>query len=628
MPALLWKPPPDQTPSEWADDNRTLPSDSSEPGKWQTSRTPYVNPLCDAVHSKQYKRVFAMMMAQGGKSQFMFNAIGHKLDYDPEPVLYVGPTKTNIVKVVEPKVDQMIRGCESLSAKTVWGQKYTTTKKLVGGTSLRFAWAGSTTEIKADSASLVCVDEIDEIAIERSGQGSIIPLADARHKSYPDGMTIGASTPTLGNIDAAEHPDTGIEHWQVSDRVFSPIWILWQQGTRHEWAWPCPECDVFFVPRFKHLWWPEKSQPMEAVKTAKLCCPSCDHKVTNDKKEWMNSRGIAISPGESINKKGLVKGQGIASTDYTLWVSGLCNPFMTWGEIAANFLRAVRSSDEEAVRGVVNADLGECFATGGEAPTEDEVRVHAMAYKAEEVPEGVRYVFAGVDVQKDRLVYVVRGFGYKYESWLIDFGELWGDTQGREVWQDLTDLLETQYGDHRITRMMVDSGYRRDEVYTFCAANKVHARPAKGRETLDRPFYSVNVDVNAKGKVKKSGLLLWHFCTDTMKSWVHGRVSLDKESPGQWWLPMDITDDYCKQITAEERVAKPSGGVKWIQVGKDNHYLDCEALCYLAARMSDMKLKKPDVVTVEEPDLTVEQEIIKSRKASRTRRKKPSWRHL
>ena len=85
-----------------------------------------------------------MMMAQGGKSKTMENAVGWKLDSDPEPILYIGPTKTNVTKVVEPKIDGMIRACETLKKKTVFGQKYTVTKKLIAGTSFRFAWAGST----------------------------------------------------------------------------------------------------------------------------------------------------------------------------------------------------------------------------------------------------------------------------------------------------------------------------------------------------------------------------------------------------------------------------------------------------------------------------------------------------
>jgi phage terminase large subunit GpA-like protein len=62
-------------------------------------------------------------------------------------------------------------------------------------------------------------------------------------------------------------------------------------------------------------------------------------------------------------------------------------------------------------------------------------------------------------------------------------------------------------------------------------------------------------------------------------------VEWPHDQPGGWWLPDDISDDYCKQIVAEQRSIKPSGKIIWIKVKNDNHYLDAEALAYLAAKI-------------------------------------------
>lgn len=551
-------------------------------------------PIARACAAGGHKRVFAVTAAQSSKSQTAFNVIGHRLDDDPVPVLYIGPTKTNIVKVIEPKVDAMLRDCPSLWAKTVKGQKYTTTKKLIGGTSLRFAWAGSTTEIKSDSAGIVVVDEIDEIEVERRGQGSIIPLADARHKSFSDGKTIGFSTPTEGDIETYTHPVTKIEHWAYSQNVSSAIWILWQGGTRCEYAWPCPECGEYFVPRFKLLWWPEKSTPTVAMKSARLTCPRCGALIDESHKENMNARGEFLSPGQSVNSKGDVVGDGIESTDATFWVSGLANPFIPWGEVAANWLRATRSGDQEAVKGVLNTDLGECFRIGGVAPKFAEVRRCAIDYAEGEVPTGVQLLTVGVDVQSDRLVYAVRGWGARYQSWLIEKGELWGDPREGEVWGELDELLGRTWSDLPIVLMAIDAGYLSNEVYDFARNRRRQVRATKGRLTLDKPFYATNVDVSIHGRVIRNGVKLWHFSTDVMKSWVHSRIRPAEQSDGNqdpadhardWHLPIDISEDYCKQIIAEERVVKPSGAVVWIRTARENHFLDCEALNYLAVRM-------------------------------------------
>lgn len=54
-------------------------------------------------------------------------------------------------------------------------------------------------------------------------------------------------------------------------------------------------------------------------------------------------------------------------------------------------------------------------------------------------------------------------------------------------------------------------------------------------------------------------------------------------------MPADVTEDYCKQIVAEE-FDEESG--TWNRVSKDNHFLDCEGMNYMCARMLRLDRKK------------------------------------
>ena len=548
-------------------------------------------------------------MAQGGKTQGFFNVIGQRLDDNPVPILFIGPTKSNITGVIEPKVDQMLQTSESLWAKTTKGKKYSIFKKVVSGVVLRFAWAGSTTEIKSDSACIVIVDEIDETDPDINGQGDIISLADARHSAYPDGITIGASTPTIGTVNTYIHPDTGFEHWEVSDDVESLIWRYWQGGTRHEWAWPCPECTEYFIPRLKLLWWPAKATPEQAERDARLVCPHCGSQIETKHKTAMNAKGRYVAPGQWVTPDGEVCGDPPESSDATYWVSGLANfsSKKTFGFLAHAFLKAARKHDPDAVKGVLNAEFGECFKIRGEAPEWETVRDLGKRsnYILGQVPSSMVTLVAGVDVQKNRLVYVVRGFGDAYESALIDRGELWGETDQPEVWGALGALLAEEYDGIPLSKVAVDSGYRADEVYAFCRAHRGTAIPTKGHERLDKPYYANLIDVNVRGRLIKNGAQLWHFDSDSFKSWVHSRVDWPEDQPGVWMLPPDIDEDYCKQIVAEQRIQKPSGGSVWIKTAVDNHFLDCEALAYLAIRISGIKKRLPKAahaVTKPPPD--------------------------
>lgn len=571
-----------------------------------------------------------LMFSQGGKSKLLENLVGHKLDTDPEPVLYIGPTKSNVTKTVEPKIDDMIRRCKSLAAKTIFGQAYTKTSKLIAGTLFRFAWAGSTTEVKALSASLVIVDELDEMTIEAKGQGSIIELADARHGTYAGGMTVATSTCTQGTVTSELNADTGLEHWQISKKVSSPIWIQWQEGTRHEWAVPCPHCDEYFIPRFKLLQWPENSTPASVMKTAYIACPNNGCVIKNESREQMNARGVAVSPGQKVTKAGKVIGEPIEAISYSLWVSGLMNNFKSIGYLASKWLSATRSVDPDAIAAVLNTNFAELYSTGGEAPTEDAVKLCCTNYQMGEVNGDIRVITVGVDVQGNRLVYVIRGWCYNWESYLIENGELWGDTEQDEIWLELENMLDRDFDGLSINLMIVDSGYLADMVYAVARRNKRSIRAAKGHDRLDKPFYSSKVDVTPrKGKVIKNGLQLWHFDTDRAKTWVHARINRDKDLPGQWRLPIDIDDDYCKQLVAEERVEKSSGGVIWIRVAKDNHFLDAEAMAYLGAKMLSSRITakaKPVATTEDIKPSTPETTIRKKRNQFRRRGNKPSWR--
>lgn len=67
------------------------------------------------------------------------------------------------------------------------------------------------------------------------------------------------------------------------------------------------------------------------------------------------------------------------------------------------------------------------------------VRVPAVrdAYPTAECPAGVLFITAGVDVQKDRLVYEVVGWGRGKCSWSIDAGEHWEFDTPRARWSVL-----------------------------------------------------------------------------------------------------------------------------------------------------------------------------------------------
>jgi len=196
-------------------------------------------------------------------------------------------------------------------------------------------------------------------------------------------------------------------------------------------------------------------------------------------------------------------------------------------------------------------------------------------------------------VQGDRLIYVVRGWGARAESWLIEAGEKWGDTRRDDVWNDLHEqVLSVEWGGAlRIQRAFIDSGFRpgkpdvipEHKVYSFCRTFMGVCLPVKGFASRLTPFSMSKNDVLINGKPNSNGLKLGLLDTDYFKSWVHEKVKWPVDAPGAWHVPIDITEDYCRQIVSEARARKVSGGFTWLRNSRNNHFLDAEAMARAAA---------------------------------------------
>lgn len=573
-------------------------------------------PFGRAVAAGTHRRVVFVISAQSGKTETIFDIIGQRMDQAPAPILYVGPNKQFLNEQLEPRIVELL-DTPTLRRKRAGAKRMTKTRKLISGVPLRLAHSGSTTALKSDPAALAITDEADELMASVRGQGDPIGLVDARGDTHKDFVHAIVSTPSVGPSEVERDPVSGLEFWaqQEPTDVHSKVWTLWQSGTRYHWAWPCPHCNEYFVPRFSCLAVPGKDwtrvSPSEAKAKSAVICPrnGCiiDDDAEGRTKAEMNRRGVYVAPGQTIDEDGNVCGEPPQSATISFWVSGLCSPFVNWGERALRYVEALRSGDNASIQTVINAGFGELWAPrGGEAPEWEEVQKCCVPLiQRRTLPPGVVFITAGVDVQKNRLPYVIRGWGARSESWLLDSGELWGETELDGVWADLANLLEQPIEGMHIRRAFVDAGFRpgkmdmvpEHKVYEFARRNARIVRASKGFDRRDTPLSVKRIEVTDKGKQAKFGLELVRLDTDFFKSWVHSRIRWPDDQPGGWHLfapqsadyPDGVTEDYCRQIVSESRVRKPSGGFSWVQLSRNNHMLDCEALAYAAAYMTGVQ---------------------------------------
>jgi len=551
-----------------------------------------------AFGDARWKRIVMVTAAQSGKTEAYLDIIGERLDNRPAPMLYVGPGLDFLKDQFGPRLDDLFRQSRSLLAKMpggIDGKAQKKTLKKVAGVRLRLAHAGSSTALKSDPAALALVDEYDEMLRNIRGQGDPLGLVEARGDTYADFQVGITSTCSLGMVEVVRDPESGLEFWKLGedDDIASPIWRLWQEGTRHHFCWPCPGCEEYFVPRSRQLRYPPNATPRQALKNSWVECPHCGFEVREEHKEDCNARGAFVAPGEKIDKDGEITGSPIETSTLSYWVSGLCSPFKTFGDRAERYLRALASGEADKIQTAVNAGFGELYlAGGGELPEWQEIAKRRERY-VQSIPEGVRYLVAGVDVQGNRLPYVIRGFGAAGTSWLIEAGYIWGATKDKAVWDQLSEKLTAPIDGRPIKLAFIDAGFRpgkKDQVpvhrvYEFCRNHRRFAFASKGSSTpMVKPLLASAIEVEAAdGSIKPFGLHLMRLDPDHWKAVVHERLSFDRDAPGALHLNDAADDDYCQQLVAEARVRGPSGRYIWVVRSRENHFLDCEAMAAAAA---------------------------------------------
>jgi phage terminase large subunit GpA-like protein len=602
-------------PEAWGAENREYPETAGVPGPRDPFLTPYMVPFGNAIWSGKYKRVVGITAAQSGKTDTILDVMGARIDQRPAPIVYVGPTKEFVTSQFEPRLMDLLDQSKALRDKVLRGKRMKQTLKWVSGVPIRLVHAGSSSALKSFPAALALVDEYDEMLANVKGQGDPLGLIDARGDTYADFVTAVVSTCSIGVVEAEIDPVSGLEFWKPGDpkEIESPIWKLWQDGTRFHWAWPCPHCGEYFIPRMKYLRWPDRATPAQAKRGAYLQCPQgCADPILNDEhKAWMNERGVAVAPGQTIDKAGRVHGEPPDSSTWSMWTSGLASPFVSWGTRVETLLTARASGDPAKEQTATNAGFGELFAQGGgEVPEWQEVMERRLPYKRGEVPAGVLRVVAAVDVQKMSLIYGIRGFGSRGTSWLLDFGQLYGPTDDGDVWAALIDLLLTPIGGMQIEAAFIDSGFRPDKpsagdehrVYEFARRFQWLVTPTKGASTKPRnPFTLNSIEVTARGKKAPYTIKLAYVDTDFFKSLVHSRIRTPVDSPGAFFVPEDITEDYCRQLVSEARTVHNNKPL-WVQRSRQNHFLDVEALLALGGYMRNVDRIPEGAVRIDAPD--------------------------
>jgi len=571
-------PDPLLTVSEWSDRHRMLSSKASaEPGRWRTSRTPYLKAIMDCLSpTSPVERVVFMKAAQLGATEMGSNWIGYVIHHAPGPMMAVWPTvemaKRNSKQRIDPLIEESSALAELIAPARSRDSGNTILAKEFRGGVLVMTGANSAVGLRSMPVRYLFLDEVDGYPLDVEGEGDAISLAEARTRTFARRKIFIVSTPTISGASAIER------EYEASDQ--------------RRYFVPCPHCNHPQWLRFEQLRW-DKGQP----ETAAYICESCDTAISEHHKTWMLERGEwqAMAQGKTAG----------------FHLSSLYSPvgWRSWRDIAAAWEAAVNkeSGSAAAIKTFKNTELGETWVEEGEAPDWQRLVERREDYRIGSVPLGGLLLVGAADVQKDRIEASIWAFGRGKESWLIEHRVLMGDTARDAVWKALAAMLAENWthacgAQMPLARFALDTGFATQEAYAFVrachdprvmAVKGVRSGAMGGAALIGTP---TAIDVSQGGKKLRRGIKVFTVAVGIAKLEFYNNlrksadVGEDGSTPvfpaGFVHLPK-IDAEFIQQLCAEQLITRRDRNGfpvrEWQKMRERNEALDCYVYARAAA---------------------------------------------
>ena len=570
-------PDPLLTVSEWSDRHRMLSSKASaEPGRWRTSRTPYLKAIMDCLSpTSPVERVAFMKAAQLGATEMGSNWIGYVIHHAPGPMMAVWPTvdmaKRNSKQRIDPLIEESAALSELIAPARSRDSGNTILAKEFRGGVLVMTGANSAVGLRSMPVRYLFLDEVDGYPIDVEGEGDAISLAEARTRTFARRKIFIVSTPTISGASAIER------EYEASDQ--------------RRYFVPCPHCAHRQWMRFEHLRW-EKGQP----ETAAYVCESCDEPIAEHHKTWMLEHGewramVTDGPGKTAG----------------FHLSSLYSPvgWRSWRDIAAAWESAVskESGSAAAIKTFKNTELGETWVEEGEAPDWQRLVERREDYRIGAVPSGGLLLVGGADVQKDRIEASIWAFGRGKESWLVEHRVLMGDTARDAVWKRLAELVAQTWTHESgaalpLARFALDTGFATQEAYTFVrACGDPRVMPvkgvARGAALIGTP---TAVDISQGGKKLRRGIKVFSVAVGIAKLEFYNNLrkaadvledGVTTTFPAGFVHLPKIDAEFIQQLCAEQLITRRDRNGfairEWQKMRERNEALDCYVYARAAA---------------------------------------------
>jgi phage terminase large subunit GpA-like protein len=603
--------PPPKLISEYVEGRRNLPISTPIPGLWHNSVSPYLVEIMDNMSPfSPVQKCVVMKPRKVGMTTGAENVVGYWIGANPAEILYTTASDDLALDWATQKLPPLLRSLKiqdritanSESAKSRRSGDSTYRKEYSGG-ALDIVSSRSLMARRALDKRVLIIDEVDGLpAMTTTGEGNWVEILIGHTISFGERRKILMfSSPTT--IDS------------------SNILPYFNAGDKRHFFVPCPVCGHLMELRTDYTemsdWGLKADTTGGHFNFAYYVCEFCHEPIMNEQKSIMYSDDphCIKYPDRTIEKYQWIPQKVI--DDVTLrsyWMNALYSPIGMLS-FSAYWKEEQKAKNEgaEAVRSFTNLYQGLPYKDTGFRPKLNTVLRHRGEYASGEIPNGILYLTAGIDVQQgsssdkrypERLEMEIMGHGAGYRTWSVCYKIFHGSTTDpySGAWEKLNEFAES--GGLSFTRddgmqfdvkmVFIDSGDaadgRSEIVYRFCQRWE-NTFPVKGFGNLvANAKRREKGDVPGPGNFKKyrpaaigsAGDIVYEISTNHYKGILYNNLNVDRiasdiQPPGYADFPRDYPDEYFAQLTGTEKY--PDGSFH--DVRERVEALDCRvyALC-------------------------------------------------
>lgn len=583
----------------------------TEKGAWdQAMAAAQLEPL-DLLASRRYTGIVFVGPSRGSKT---FTLIIGALTY----IVTCAPGDTQITQMSQDmarlmskkEIDRAIEYSPELRARLSPRPRDDNVydKFFRSGMSLEMAWP-SASQHSSKTLKYMLTTDYDNAPNRDNvdGKGSLWDLAYARVRTFLSrGKNLAESAPGSTYSDPQWRPMTPHEAPPATG-----ILSIYNLGTRARMFWPCLTCGEFFqakpglesftaLPPFDEIEREVQKRDLSwlAQQWSRIGCPSpgCGSIHETQHKPELTARSRWVHEGETIRADGRIEGERRRTDIASFWQGGVSASYQRWDTMLFRYLQAVekyvRTGDESSLQTTTNTDQSAPYLPRAIAKrrSAEHLLKRVESWERGTVPPGVRFMTAAVDVQANRFVVTVYGWGEFLESWVLDHFTI--STSTRKETEDRYaaldpagyaedwDVLIPEVIEREFRIDSVENGVLTPLIALLDSGGKVGVTPnaykfwrGLRRKNLGKRMMLVKGEDNQKAprtqltwpdarnrKDRQSGAVgdvpVWLLNVNVIKDGVAG--DLGREMPGQGYVHFSdwLEASFFDELTAETRTDK------------------------------------------------------------------------